>query len=93
MIRLMKNNVERLTHDEANAKKWESEGFRRMGANAGSNPSPARKSLADMNMEELKALAKSRKIAGYSALNKDDLLAILEESGHDGTGETENPDE
>lgn len=93
MIRLMKDNVERIAHNEVDAKKWEGDGFRRTGTRIENAPPQKGKSLGDMNMEELKALAKSRKIAGYSALNKDDLLAILEESGHDGTGETENPDE
>lgn len=93
MIRLINGNVERVVSDEANAQKLQGDGFRRMGPNAGSKPTPGGKSLADMTVEELKALAKDRKIAGYGALNKDDLLAILEENGHDGTGKAENPDE
>lgn len=92
MIRLMKDNIERNAHDEVSALKWERKGFQRMGTNAGNDPPPGRERLGDMTVEELKALAKDRKIAGYSALNKDDLLAILEGDEHDGTGKAENLD-
>lgn len=39
---------------------------------------PAEVNYSDLTVKELKDIAKDRNIEGYSTLNKEDLIAVLE---------------
>lgn len=87
-MRLVKGNVERIVEDQVKAERLKADGFKELdavgevkaeaiiGPNAPVEPG---KSLEDMMVVELKALAKERGIDGVSSLNKADLLAVLKD--------------
>ena len=78
---LKKDNVERIAETEIVIQKLMRQGFEPIGGTAFNkeNPDKADKSLEDMTVAELKALAKEKGLEGVSALNKEDLLAVLKE--------------
>lgn len=77
-MRLIHKNVEREAEGPA-AEKLISNGFAPMEeAKTDTTPEKkADKNIEDMTVEELKALAKERRLAGVSSLTKADLVAIL----------------
>lgn len=78
MIRLVKNNVERVAMTEDQATKLESRGFKRMDSVKKSKPSPKKeKSLSEMTVKELRAYAKEKGIEVVSSLGKNELIEIL----------------
>ena len=87
-MRLIKGNVERIVKDDVKASKLIADGFKELGESKESepekqsgseNPLEPEKSLEDMTVPELKALAKEKGIEGASSLGKEDLLAVLKE--------------
>ena len=94
MIKLVKENIERIAADEAAAMKLELEGYERMsGAEATSNTAGyTEKKLSEMTVGELKALAKENKVAVRGSLKKSDLIKILGGNENDGIGKAEGAD-
>lgn len=86
-MRLIKGNVERIVKDDVKASKLIADGFKELtAANEESEKQvepevqqELEKKLEDMNVTELKALAKEKGIDGTSSLNKEDLLAVLKD--------------
>lgn len=87
-MRLIKGNVERIVKDDVKALKLIADGFEELGEVKKIDPEKqaepenqpeSEKSLEDMTVPELKALAKGKGIEGTSSLGKDDLLAVLKE--------------
>jgi hypothetical protein len=87
-MRLIKGNVERIVKDDVKASKLIAEGFKELGEAKEvepekqaepENPPDPEKSLEDMTVSELKALAKEKGIDGTSSLAKEDLIAVLKE--------------
>ena len=81
MIRLVKENVERVAVDEAHARYLESKGYTRM---SGANKAPERADApeADVNLEkltvkDLQKIAKVRGIQGATGLTKAQLIECL----------------
>lgn len=80
-MRLIRKNVEREA-DGAIAEKLMSDGFKPVENTTlqKTNTKPdekAAKSIEEMTVEELKILAKERRLTGVSALAKQDLIDIL----------------
>lgn len=77
---LKKDNVERIAETETAIQKLMVQGFKPIGGTANKEkPDNADKPLEDMTVAELKVLAKEKGLEGVSALNKEDLLAVLKE--------------
>lgn len=79
-MRLKKDNVERIALDEATVMDLEKQGFHRMtvGEIADSEKEEkTQKTLEDMTVAELKALAKKKGLEGCSGLTKENLISIL----------------
>lgn len=77
-MRLIKNNVERITDNPARIKKLKADGFKELGSSE-KQAEKATKDLSEMNTQELKELAKKLGIEGYSGLKKDELLEVLKD--------------
>ena len=85
-MRLMKDNVERIAENEAQIAKLKQMGFHElMDQDKGDAPvnlpgqPDGKKSLGEMSVTELKALAKEKGIEGAGSLNKEELLAVLKD--------------
>lgn len=77
---LKKDNVERIAETEAAIHKLMGQGFKPIGGTVNKEkPDKTDKPLEDMTVTELKTLAKEKGLEGMSALNKEDLLAVLKE--------------
>lgn len=77
---LKKDNVERIAETETAIHKLMGQGFKPIGETVNNEkPDKADKPLEDMTVAELKVLAKEKGLEGVSALNKEDLLAVLKE--------------
>lgn len=78
MIRLVRNNVERVVMTEEQAEELKSRGFKRMDSVEDGKPSPKEeKSLSEMTVKELRAYAKEKGIEVVSSLGKKELIEIL----------------
>lgn len=80
-MRLMKDNVERIAENEAQIGKLKRQGFYELTDPDHKEPERPedKKSLGDMTVTELKALAKEKGIEGAGSLNKEELLAVLKD--------------
>ena len=77
---MKRDNVERIAETEAAIQKLKNQGFVPIGGIFNKEkPDKADKPLEDMTVTELKALAKEKGLEGISALNKEDLLAVLKD--------------
>ncbi len=75
-----KDNVEKVVEDKEAAARLEQRGFVRIDGSAEAEEiAPAQKrELNSMTIQELRAMAKARGIKGASALNKNDLIQVLQ---------------
>lgn len=81
-MRLKKENVERVSEDAVVIDRLKGEGFKEVtGMNADviavSEEKPAE--LSEMKVDALRALAKEKRIEGYSSLTKAELLDVLKD--------------
>lgn len=80
-MRLIKDNVERVTEDVARIEKLKAAGFKPLyseSSNLDKTEEPS-KDLGKMNLSELKSLAKEKGLDGYSSLSKDELMSVLKD--------------
>lgn len=75
---LKRDNVERMA-EGAQADRLKAQGFKPVESEDCGQPSDEGKSLTDMNVTELKALAKKKGIEGAASLNKEELQAVLKD--------------
>ena len=75
-MRLIRKNVERVAESEAAIEKLKAEGFKELEKQEEKPEMPV--NLADMNVTQLKALAKQKGLEGCSGLSKEELLEVLE---------------
>lgn len=83
-MRLKKDNVERITDSEKMIAKLKAKGFEEAETSSrdmprGGEADTGVRELCEMNVQELKALAKEKGLEGYSGLTKEQLLTILKD--------------
>lgn len=76
-MRLIMNNVERSTEDDAQIRKLMAAGFKPLGEAVREEKAEEKPELEKMKVDELRAMAKERGIEGAASLNKEELLAVL----------------
>lgn len=77
-MRLRLDNVERVADTAERIEKLKAEGYKALSEmDAEKESRPAKKPLEEMNIQELKELAKERGLEGSSALKKEELLELL----------------
>lgn len=80
MIRLIKENVERIAVDAERAKKWERKGYVRIDGQDYIEEVKHHNPVSEtMTVAELRKAAKERGIGGAASLNKKELLELLKE--------------
>lgn len=72
---LIRDNVERIVKDEAQATRLQAEGYEVISGET--QEDSGEKKLSDMKVAELKAIAKQKGIKGSDSLNKTELLETL----------------
>lgn len=87
MIRLIKDNVERVVSSEEDVNRLIAKGFKRMEViKQGAPDRKKEEPKADLNsltVKELREMAKEKGIDAASALNKEDLLKVLGSDGNE----------
>lgn len=87
MIRLIKDNVERIVSSEEDVNRLIAKGFERMEAiKQGAPDRKKEEPKADLNsltVKELREMAKEKGIDAASSLNKEDLLKVLGSDGNE----------
>lgn len=85
-MRLIRKNVERIAESEAQIAVLKAMGFRELQEqNSAGAPDPDDSGdadlhpLEDMDLTELRTLAKENGISGYSSLKKEELLLVLKD--------------
>lgn len=91
-IELVRQNEHRIAVSEEQAKKYRAKGFKVVGEMPAKEINTDDVVLTELSLSELKELAKSKGITGYSALKKDDLIQILEGDENDKSGKTGTAD-
>lgn len=78
---LKRKNVERVAESEYAVEKLKRRGFKPLNENGKSerNQESKERSIEEMRVEELRALAKEKGIDSVSSLNKAELLAVLKD--------------
>ncbi|MBO5069458.1 MAG: Rho termination factor N-terminal domain-containing protein [Lachnospiraceae bacterium] len=76
---LKRGNVERIAEDDAMIRKFMADGFKPAGGDIADTRPEAAKSISDMSIGELKAIAKEKGIESAGSLKKDELLAVLKD--------------
>lgn len=72
------DNVERVADTVERIKKLKAKGYKVLpGTDAEKEDGPVKKPLEEMNIQELKELAKEKGLEGSSALKKEELLELL----------------
>lgn len=77
-MRLKKDNVERVAEEQAAIEKLKALGFEDMSGGQEADDNKEKK-LSELNVPDLKILAKERGIEGASSLTKAELLAVLKD--------------
>lgn len=76
-IELVRENEHRIAVSEEQANKYMAKGFKVVGEMPAKEINTDDVVLTELSLPELKELAKSKGITGYSALKKDDLVKVL----------------
>lgn len=76
-MRLIKDNVERIASAPAQIARYKADGYRPLDGETDTVNTELSTNIDDMDIKELKALAKEKGLEGYSGLNKTELLAVL----------------
>ncbi len=79
-MRLIKDNVERVTEDTDRIARLKAEGFKEINCDPGRKeniPAEEEVSLEKLSAADLRKLAKEKGVEGYSSLSKDELLAVI----------------
>lgn len=78
-MRLIKGNVERIVESEVKAAKLKNAGFQDLAESKEQKEEVGAVVIADMNVTELKAMAKEKGLEGYSSLTKEELLEAIKD--------------
>lgn len=77
---LIKGNVERIAETDAQIERLKKLGFKEIeDTGIVKDESGEQKSIQDMNVTQLKAIAKEKGIDGTSSLTKEELLEVLKD--------------
>ena len=89
-------NVERIVTDEVVIAKMKNLGAIEVGEKQAGTPAVEpykHANLEDLNVTQLKAIAKEKELKGYSSLGKEDLIELLKEGEeNDRAGKAEDSD-
>lgn len=78
-MRLKRGNVERIASTEVDIARLKKEGFVEVTPVEMKGNEQEEKSLEEMKITELRALAKEKGLEGYSSLSREELLGILKD--------------
>ena len=76
---LVKENVEKVANTEEQINKLKAAGFKELQANEPAGTSKTEKPVEEMNVKELREIAKEKGISGYSSLAKEELVELLKD--------------